>query len=155
MAALPYSVLVLTGDSGSRAVWEGCSAETSEHSRVLVPRRRCLGFELCLRHHRKMATKHSPASGEVGRRIVWFRRRAGVSARALAACADMDLTNYQRIERGRGNPTLSTLLQIATALEVDLSALVTGLRPEELQNGRLPYGYTDIPRRRRGPNSTY
>ncbi len=67
----------------------------------------------------------------------------------------MDLTNYQRIERGRGNPTLSTLLQIATALEVDLSVLVTGLRPEELQNGRFPYGHTEIARRRRGSSSMY
>ena len=49
-----------------------------------------------------MAEKHSPASSEVGRRIAELRMRAGVSARALANCADLDLTNYQRIEAGRG-----------------------------------------------------
>ena len=102
-----------------------------------------------------MTEKHSPAAIEVGRRIAAFRTRAGVSARALAECADMDLTNYQRIERGKGNPTISTLLQIATALEVDVGELVTGLGPEDLGNGRYPYGYTEIPLRRRGPRVQY
>ncbi|WP_105565349.1 helix-turn-helix domain-containing protein [Microbacterium halophytorum] len=102
-----------------------------------------------------MAETHSAASAEVGRRIAAARTRAGVSARALAECADMDLTNYQRIERGRGNPTLSTLLQIATALEVDVGALITGLTAAQLQNGRQPYGYSELPRRRRGPRVEY
>lgn len=96
-----------------------------------------------------MAPKHSAVSAEVGRRIAQFRGKTGVSARALAECADMDLTNFQRIERGEGNPTLSTLLQIATALEIDVSELVTGLDPDDLQNGRYPYGYSEIPTRRR------
>ncbi len=61
----------------------------------------------------------------------------------------MDLTNYQRIERGKGNPTVSTLLQIATALEVDVGELVTGLDSDDLQNGRYPYGYSEISTRRR------
>lgn len=96
-----------------------------------------------------MARKHSAVSEEVGRRIAQLRARTGVSARVLAECADMDLTNYQRIERGAGNPTISTLLQIATALEVDVSELVVGLRPEDLQNGRYPYGYSEASERRR------
>ncbi|WP_156762004.1 helix-turn-helix domain-containing protein [Microbacterium karelineae] len=96
-----------------------------------------------------MAPKHSAVSAEVGRRIAQHRARTGVSARALAECADMDLTNFQRIERGEGNPTISTLLQIATALEIDVGELVTGLDPADLQNGRYPYGYTEISTRRR------
>lgn len=67
----------------------------------------------------------------------------------------MDLTNYQRIERGRGNPTISTLLQIAVALEVDVGELVTGLGVDDLQNGRLPYGYTELPQRRRSTRVAY
>lgn len=67
----------------------------------------------------------------------------------------MDLTNFQRIERGQGNPTISTLLQIATALEVDVGELITGLGADDLQNGRYPYGYTEIPQRRRGPRAQY
>lgn len=67
----------------------------------------------------------------------------------------MDLTNYQRIERGKGNPTLSTLLQIAVALEIDVGELVAGLTADDLGNGRYPYGYTEIPQRRRGPRVQY
>lgn len=96
-----------------------------------------------------MAQKHSKASVEIGERIVRFRQRAGVSARNLAFCADMDLTNYQRIERGEGNPTISTLVQIAVALEVDVSELVRGLDAHALQNGRAPYGYSEFAERRR------
>ncbi|MTE22906.1 MULTISPECIES: helix-turn-helix domain-containing protein [Microbacterium] len=96
-----------------------------------------------------MAPKHSAVSRDIGRRIASFRSRAGVSARALAECADMDLTNFQRIERGEGNPTISTLLQIAVALEVDVGELVAGLDPADLQNGRYPYGFSEIPERRR------
>ncbi|GGD36735.1 hypothetical protein GCM10010915_16740 [Microbacterium faecale] len=102
-----------------------------------------------------MAVTHSPASEKIGRRIAKARTDAGVSARALAECADMDLTNFQRIERGRGNPTISTLVQIAVALEVDVSELVAGIGADDLQNGRYPYGYTEIPHRRRGMRSTY
>ncbi|MGI6877956.1 helix-turn-helix domain-containing protein [Microbacterium sp. gxy059] len=95
------------------------------------------------------ARKHSAASIEIGRRIAQLRTRANVSARTLAHCADMDLTNFQRIERGEGNPTISTLVQIATALEVDVSELVREIGPEQLQNGRAPYGYSEHEPRRR------
>lgn len=67
----------------------------------------------------------------------------------------MDLTNYQRIERGRGNPTISTLVQIAVALEMDVGELVAGLGADDLQNGRYPYGYSEIPNRRRGMRGIY
>ncbi|WP_051172652.1 helix-turn-helix domain-containing protein [Microbacterium indicum] len=96
-----------------------------------------------------MAQKHSDAGVKVGRLIAHFRGRTGMSARAIAECADMDLTNYQRIERGEGNPTISTLLQIAVALEIEVSDLVEGLQVADLQNGRDPYGYTHRADRRR------
>lgn len=102
-----------------------------------------------------MPQKHSAASVEVGRRIAAIRTRATISARSLAECADMDLTNYQRIERGEGNPTLTTLIQIATALEVDVAELITGLGADMLKNGHYPYGYSEIPQRRRGPRGQY
>lgn len=106
-------------------------------------------------HHRGVSQKHSAASIEVGRRIAAIRTRAGISARSLAECADMDLTNYQRIERGEGNPTVTTLIQIATALEVDAAALVTGLSADQLKKGHYPYGYTELPQRRRSPRAQY
>jgi transcriptional regulator with XRE-family HTH domain len=74
-----------------------------------------------------MVQTQSEIAREVGRRIQRIRATTGVSARVLAECADMDLTNFQRIERGIGNPTIATLVQIATALEIDVAELVTGL----------------------------
>ena len=97
----------------------------------------------------EMPQPQSAISREIGRRIASIRAKAGVSARVLAECADMDLTNYQRIERGIGNPTIATLVQIATALEVDVSELVAGLDPNDLPHGREPYGYTQAKERRR------
>lgn len=96
-----------------------------------------------------MAQPHSAASHKVGRRIAAARHRAGLTAKALAECADLDITHMQRIERGEMNPTLSTLAQVAIALEVDLGELVTGITADELQVGRRPYGYTQRPPARR------
>lgn len=89
-----------------------------------------------------MAKPHSAASLKVGQRIATARYRAGITAKALAECADLDVTHMQRIERGEMNPTLSTLAQVAIALEVDLGELVTGITADELQVGRRPYGYS-------------
>ncbi|WP_221585221.1 helix-turn-helix domain-containing protein [Microbacterium sp. G2-8] len=99
-----------------------------------------------------MGKKHSAAAVKIGRHIARYRAKAAVSARGIAECADMDVTHFQRIERGEGNPTMSSLLQIAVALEVDVADLVDGLAVEDLQGGRNPYGYThrDDRRRRRG-----
>jgi transcriptional regulator with XRE-family HTH domain len=82
-----------------------------------------------------MVQTQSEIAREVGRRIQRIRATTGVSARVLAECADMDLTNFQRIERGIGNPTIATLVQIATALEIDVAELVTGLDPNDLPHG--------------------
>jgi len=78
----------------------------------------------------------------VGERVAEHRRRAGLSAKALAECADLDLTHLQRLERGAANPTLMTLAQVAIALEVDLGELVSGIGPEDLQDGRFPHGHS-------------
>jgi len=98
-----------------------------------------------------MAEPHSVAAKKVGQRIARLRHRASLSARALAECADLDLTHLQRVERGEANPTLMTLVQIAVALEVDAGELIEGITADELQKGRHPYGYSQREvRRRRG-----
>ncbi|OCG75358.1 helix-turn-helix domain-containing protein [Microbacterium sediminis] len=89
-----------------------------------------------------MGTPHSPAAWIVGERVARLRREAGLSAKALAECADLDLTHLQRLERGEGNPTLMTLAQVAIALEVDLGELVGGITAADLQDGRFPHGHT-------------
>ncbi|WP_261167309.1 helix-turn-helix domain-containing protein [Microbacterium sp. Marseille-Q6965] len=96
-----------------------------------------------------MGAPHSPAAKKVGLRVAELRHRAGLSAKALAECADLDLTHLQRVERGQANPTLMTLVQIAIALEVDPGSLVEGIGADELQEGRLPYGHSQRTMRRR------
>ena len=102
-----------------------------------------------------MPQQQSAIAREIGRRIAAIRAKVGVSARVLAECADMDLTNFQRLERGIGNPTIATLVQIATALEIDVAELVTGLDPTDLPHGREPYGYTQARERRRSYRESY
>ncbi|MBP2437797.1 helix-turn-helix domain-containing protein [Microbacterium amylolyticum] len=95
-----------------------------------------------------MADAHSRATAKTGARIAELRHQTNLSAKRIADCADMDLTHYQRIERGEGHPTLYTLVQIATALEVGVSELVDGVAANDLPSGREPYGYSQSVSRR-------
>ncbi|GGH40185.1 hypothetical protein GCM10010921_11920 [Microbacterium album] len=99
----------------------------------------------------RLVDPHSPAAAKVGESIARLRRRARLSRPTLADCADLDVRHLQRIERGHGNPTLLSLMQIAVALEVPLAQLVEGLAPEDMPAGRRPYGYStrDTQTRRR------
>ncbi|GLJ59873.1 MULTISPECIES: helix-turn-helix domain-containing protein [Microbacterium] len=100
-----------------------------------------------------MPEPHSDASLKVGRRIAQLRHAATLSAKKLAECADLDLTHLQRIEKGAGNPTLYTLLQIAVALEVEVGELLVDLDAEDLPQGRRPYGYSRRDEFRRQPRT--
>ncbi len=99
----------------------------------------------------RLVDPHSAAAAKVGERIGELRRRARLSRPMLADCADLDVRHLQRIERGHGNPTLLSLMQIAVALEVPLSHLVEDIRPEDMPATRRPYGYStrDMQTRRR------
>ncbi|GAA3648380.1 helix-turn-helix domain-containing protein [Microbacterium marinilacus] len=90
----------------------------------------------------RLIDPHSPAAAKVGERIAVLRREARLSRPMLADCADLDVRHLQRIERGHGNPTLLSLMQIAVALEVPLSRLVEGLEPEDMPQTRRPYGHS-------------
>lgn len=57
----------------------------------------------------------------LGRRIRAAREATGVSQAALAQRLGMLRTNYARIEHGRSNLTIDTLLRIADGLDVDLT----------------------------------
>ena len=50
----------------------------------------------------------------------------------VANLSQVDLANYGRVERGTGNPTFMTLLQLAVTLELDPSELLEGLADLEL-----------------------
>jgi transcriptional regulator with XRE-family HTH domain len=60
----------------------------------------------------------------IGRNIRRLRTAAGLSLADLAAVADISKTTLHGIEQGEGNPTLSTLWALATALGVSLGELL-------------------------------
>ena len=59
-----------------------------------------------------------------GRNIRRLRTAARLSLAELAAAADVSKTTLHGIEQGEGNPTLSTLWALATALGVSLGELL-------------------------------
>jgi transcriptional regulator with XRE-family HTH domain len=59
------------------------------------------------------------------------RRRAelGLSQEAVALAADMDQSQYSRIERGEVDPSIRTLTRVARALGTTPSELLRGISP--------------------------
>ncbi|WP_188116214.1 helix-turn-helix domain-containing protein [Salinispora cortesiana] len=60
----------------------------------------------------------------VGSNVHRLRSTAGMSLADLATAGDISKTTLHSIEQGHGNPTLSTLWALATALRVPLGALL-------------------------------
>ena len=58
---------------------------------------------------------------EVGKRIVELRNLKGWSQSDLARACGKDRQAMEKLENGKVNPTLYTLLEISKALEVPLS----------------------------------
>jgi transcriptional regulator with XRE-family HTH domain len=63
-------------------------------------------------------------SSTVGRNLRRHRRAAGMSLAELAAAADLGKSTLHALELGDGNPTLSTLWALATALGIPLGELL-------------------------------
>ncbi len=61
---------------------------------------------------------------KIGQRIVVLREQRGWSQSDLARACNKDRQSIEKIENGKVNPTLYTLLEIANALEISLSTLV-------------------------------
>ena len=59
-----------------------------------------------------------------GEHLKELRRHASLSQSHLAALADVPKSQVSRIENGKVNPTISTLLNLATALRIDVKDLV-------------------------------
>jgi transcriptional regulator with XRE-family HTH domain len=73
--------------------------------------------------------------------IRYYRVKLGLSQIQLAGDSALDPSYISRIERGLENPTLRTLMKIATALSVspvDLMAKPRGKKPRTLRGGRKP-----------------
>ena len=53
-----------------------------------------------------------------------FRKRLRLTLRAASALAGLHWRQWQRLEAGKGNPTIETLARVAKGLGVELSALL-------------------------------
>ncbi|GGH40176.1 helix-turn-helix domain-containing protein [Microbacterium album] len=91
------------------------------------------------------------ASTELARRVRELRHKTGKSRKWIAEAADIDITHLTRIESGTGNPTLHKLIQLAVALEVDPSELVSGLGADDVPQENRPHGYSEHHLYRRRP----
>jgi transcriptional regulator with XRE-family HTH domain len=58
------------------------------------------------------------------KRLKTLRRRRGLTQEGLAAKAGLSRTYLARLETARQNPTLSTLVKLAKALGVPVTALL-------------------------------
>lgn len=54
----------------------------------------------------------------VGRVLVEYRERRGLTQDVLSGLAGLDRTHYSKLERGLRTPTLDTLFKIGQALDV-------------------------------------
>jgi transcriptional regulator with XRE-family HTH domain len=57
---------------------------------------------------------------KIGKNIKELRRSKGISQLELAYRCNFEKTNLSRIESGKNNPTIRTLIRIANAMKVNL-----------------------------------
>jgi transcriptional regulator with XRE-family HTH domain len=78
-----------------------------------------------------MGRKHGPEaakfSGHLGRNLVEFRKRVGLSQAGTADRAGLHRTEISLIERGERLPRLDTIVKLAGAVEVEPCALLRGI----------------------------
>lgn len=72
----------------------------------------------------KIAPKVRQLSQQIGTQIRTARENAGLSQEALAVAAGMTRTNFARIEQGRTNVTLDSLVKIADGLGLTLTVSI-------------------------------
>jgi transcriptional regulator with XRE-family HTH domain len=59
----------------------------------------------------------------IGQNIVKIREAKGLSQKEVAMALGMDQSQYSKIEKGKTDPTTSTLEKIAAALDIQISEL--------------------------------
>lgn len=72
----------------------------------------------------------------IGSRIQELRRAAGETQETVAERVNMLTPNYARLEQGRVNPTVETLLRVADALGVELAELFVPTEKRPTRPGR-------------------
>ena len=63
----------------------------------------------------------------VGENIKAARLKSGLSQEKLASLADIDRTYLPSIEKGKRNISITVLLRLANALEIDIKKLLKGI----------------------------
>ncbi|MBL5973681.1 MAG: XRE family transcriptional regulator [Candidatus Leucobacter sulfamidivorax] len=74
---------------------------------------------------------HSAAAAEIGRRIRDARQELGISMEDLGELSEINWTTIGKIERGASSPTVESLVRIATALEIDAGAFLSGITSDD------------------------
>ncbi|MCE9621856.1 MAG: helix-turn-helix domain-containing protein [Actinomycetia bacterium] len=69
------------------------------------------------------------AAAEFGKRVRAARENVGLTQESLAERIGSHRTFPGAIERGEVGPTLTSIIRLAAALEVDPSVLVRGIKP--------------------------
>ncbi len=88
--------------------------------------------------HPLMPDSETPAEVLVGRKLHDLRTRRGYSLRALAERSGLNVNTLSLVENGKTSPSVSTLQQLALALEVPLSSFFEK-EPEEKQVVFTPF----------------
>jgi transcriptional regulator with XRE-family HTH domain len=81
---------------------------------------------------RRKSEPRSPEHAALGAAIEQTRKQAGLSQEALSDAADIHITHIGGLERGVRNPSYSTLLRLAGALDTGVGGLTT--LADELRN---------------------
>jgi transcriptional regulator with XRE-family HTH domain len=82
------------------------------------------------------ARKTEAVLRNLGQRIQELRREKGHTQESLAGQLAMLAPNYARIEQGRANVTIDTLVRIANALDVELRDMFERPRGQRPRPGR-------------------
>lgn len=98
---------------------------------------------------KRVPKTHSAAAVQIGARIRTARQELGISLEDLGELAEVNWTTIGKIERGASSPAVETLIRIATALEVDAGALVTGVTADDYGERQHRYTARDFLRDRR------
>lgn len=87
-----------------------------------------------------MTPRAKQAARSLGLRIQELRRGAGETQEGFAYRLGMLPPNYARIEQGRANVTIETLVRVAHGLKVDLVELFVTPATKRAKPGRPPSG---------------
>ena len=60
---------------------------------------------------------------KIGNKICEYRELKGLSQLDLSAIVNIEKSNLSRLENGRTNPTIATLVDICNALSIDIKLL--------------------------------